>query len=166
MSKKLFRKFMCVLLAAVLALNPLDTKAIASDYAPTYTVTTEAAPALGGLGVSLGGIFGSIAVGVGVGGATVAADAMRDAQQQEARRDPETGREYKKPKSGSHKEKADNAPSWAFGERPYVDENGKEFAKRVMDKRYGKDKWYKGPKSKGPDSEYNKIRKWGDRAFE
>ena len=51
MGKKLFRKFMCVLLVAVLALNPLDTKAIASDYAPTYTVTTEAAPALGGLGV-------------------------------------------------------------------------------------------------------------------
>ena len=159
MGKKLFRKFMCVLLTAVLALNPLDTKAIASDYAPTYTVTTEAAPALGGLGVSLGGIFGSI-------GATVAADAMHDAQQQEARRDPETGREYKKSKSGSHKEKADDPPSWALGERPYVGENGKEFAKRVMDKRYGKDKWYKGPKSKGPDSEYNKIRKWGDRAFE
>ena len=78
MGKKLFRKFMCVLLAAVLALNPLDTKAIASDYAPTYTVTTEAAPALGGLGVSLGGIFGSIAVGVGVGGATVAADVMHN----------------------------------------------------------------------------------------
>ena len=36
----------------------------------------------------------------------------------------------------------------------------------MMDKHYGKDKWYKGPKSKGPDSEYNKIRKWGDRAFE
>ena len=41
MGKKLFRKFMCVLLVAVLALNPLDTKAIASDYAPTYTVTTD-----------------------------------------------------------------------------------------------------------------------------
>ena len=119
MSKKLFRKFMCVLLVAILALNPLDTKAIASDYAPTYTVTTEAAPAPGGLGVSLKGVFGSIAVGLGAGGATVAADTMRDAQQQEARRDPETGREYKKSKSGSHKEKADNAPSWAFGERPY-----------------------------------------------
>ena len=162
----MFRKFMCVLLAAVLALNPLDTKAIASDYAPTYTVTTEAAPALGGLGVSLGGIFGSIAVGVGVGGATVAADAMRDAQQQEARRDPETGREYKKPKSGSHKEKADNAPSWALGERPYVGESGKEFAKRVMDKRYGKGNWDRGPEDSGPRSEYNRIKKWGDRAFE
>ena len=41
MGKKLFRKFMCVLLVAVLALNPLDTKAIASDYAPTYTVTSK-----------------------------------------------------------------------------------------------------------------------------
>ena len=164
MGKKLFRKFMCVLLAAVLALNPLDTKAIASDYAPTYTVTTEAAPALGGLGVSLGGIFGSIAVGVGVGGATVAADAMHGAQQQEARRDPETGREYKKPKSGSHKEKADNAPSWALGERPYVGENGKEFARRVMDKYFGEGNW--DPKDNGPTSDYNRIKKWGDRAFE
>ena len=66
----------------------------------------------------------------------------------------------------AHERKADDPPSWALGERPYVGENGKEFAKRVMDKRYGKDKWYKGPKSKGPDSEYNRIRKWGDRAFE
>ena len=164
MSKKLFRKFMCVLLAAILVLNPLDTRAIASDYAPTYTVTTEAAPTLDGLGVSLKGVFGSIAVGVGIGGATVAADAMRDAQQQEARRDPETGREYKKPKSGSHKEKADNAPSWALGERPYVGENGKEFARRVMDKYFGEGNW--DPKDNGPTSDYNRIKKWGGRAFE
>lgn len=164
MGKKLFRKFMCVLLVAVLALNPLDTKAIASDYAPTYTVTTEAAPALGGLGVSLKSVFGSTAVGLGAGGATVAVDAMRDAQRQEARRDPETGREYKKSKSGSHKEKADSPPSWALGERPYVGENGKEFAKRVMDKCYGRGNW--DPKDNGPKSDFNRIKKWGDRAFE
>ena len=70
--------------------------------------------------------------------------------------------EYKNPKSGiSGKEGAKNAPSWAKGERPYKNESGRDFAKRLLDEKYGKGNYRKGPKS-----EYNKIKKWGDRAWE
>ena len=61
----------------------------------------------------------------------------------------------------SAKEKKNDHPSWADGERPYVDENGNAFAKRLCDEKYGPDKYPKGPKT-----EYNKIRKWGDSGFE
>jgi RHS repeat-associated protein len=72
------------------------------------------------------------------------------------------GQTYKKPKSGvSGKEGAKDVPSWAKGEKPYSNENGKQFAKRLLDKKYGE-----GNYEKGPTSEFNKIQKWGDRAFE
>ena len=41
-------------------------------------------------------------------------------------------------------------------------ENGKDFAKRLLEKRFGKDAKYKT----GPGSDYNKIKKYGDRNFE
>lgn len=71
--------------------------------------------------------------------------------------------QYKTPKSGvSGKEGAKDVPSWAKGERPKVDESGgKDFAKRLLDKKYGE-----GNYNKGPGSEFNKIQKLGDRAFE
>jgi hypothetical protein len=57
---------------------------------------------------------------------------------------PQTQEQYKTPKSGvSGKEGAKDVPSWAKGERPKV-----------------------GNYDKGPGSEFNKIQKWGDRAFE
>lgn len=68
---------------------------------------------------------------------------------------------YKKPKSGSGKDKATDVPSWAKGKRPKKSEDGKAFAKRLCDERYGA-----GNYDKGPGSEYNKIKKWGDRGFE
>lgn len=52
-------------------------------------------------------------------------------------------------------------PSWAKGNKPYKGESGKEFAKRLCDERYGT-----GNYDTGPTSEFNKIKKWGDRAFE
>ena len=58
----------------------------------------------------------------------------------------------------SGKEKANDRPSWAKGERPEPGESGKDFAKRVLDRRYGKDGY-----KKGPNSEYNQLKKWGDR---
>lgn len=70
--------------------------------------------------------------------------------------------EYKQPKSGSGKEKSNNPPGWVKEERPYKGENGKAFAKRMMEKKLGKGAEYKT----GPDSEYNKIKKYGDRNFE
>jgi len=70
--------------------------------------------------------------------------------------------ERKTPKSGSGKDKATDVPSWLKnkGERPYKNENGKTFAKRVMDEKYGA-----GNYPTGPGTEYNKIQKYGDRGF-
>ena len=69
--------------------------------------------------------------------------------------------EHKKPKSGQGKENADDVPSWAEGEAPYKGESGKDFSKRLMDDKYGKNNY-----DTGPGSEYNKLKKWGDRGFE
>jgi hypothetical protein len=75
---------------------------------------------------------------------------------------PQTQEQYKTPKSGvSGKEGAKDVPSWAKGERPKVNESGKDFAKRLLDKKYGEENY-----DKGPGSEFNKIQKWGERAFE
>ena len=46
----------------------------------------------------------------------------------------------------------------AKGEKPNEGESGKEFAKRVMDKKCGE-----GNYKTGPNSEYNKLKKYGDR---
>jgi hypothetical protein len=68
----------------------------------------------------------------------------------------------KKTKTGlSAKEAAKDVPSWAKGQRPLTVENGRQFAERLLDAKYGK-----GNYPTGPGSEFNKIKKWGDRAFE
>ncbi|SEE61174.1 MULTISPECIES: hypothetical protein [Pseudomonas] len=61
----------------------------------------------------------------------------------------------------SGKNGAKDIPNWAKGERSFKGESGKDFADRLLGKKYG-DNGY----NKGPASEHNKIRKWGDRAFE
>ena len=67
----------------------------------------------------------------------------------------------KKPIPGlSGKEAADSPPDWVRGEKPMIKETGKDFAKRLMDQKYGPGKY-----PRGPDTEFNKIRKWGDRHF-
>lgn len=69
--------------------------------------------------------------------------------------------QYKVPRSGvSGAEGAKDVPSWARGERPLVDEKGRDFAKRLLDQKYGEGNW-----GRGPGSEFSKIQKWGDRAF-
>ena len=70
-------------------------------------------------------------------------------------------RPTKRAKSGTGKEKAKNVPSWATGNEPYVDENGKDFAKRLCDDFFGE-----GNYDTRGQSDYSKIRKWGDRGFE
>ncbi|WP_236208970.1 RHS repeat-associated core domain-containing protein, partial [Pseudomonas tohonis] len=71
-------------------------------------------------------------------------------------------RERKKPKPGtSGKDGAKDVPSWAKGERPFKGESGKDFADRLLGEKYGP-----GNYPTGPGSEHNKIRKYGDRAFE
>ena len=47
------------------------------------------------------------------------------------------------------------------GERPLTTEDGRDFARRLLDDKYGA-----GNYPTGPGSEFNKIKKWGDRAFE
>jgi Phage portal protein len=70
--------------------------------------------------------------------------------------------QYKTPKSGqSGKEGSKEIPSWAQGERPLVGEDGKTFAKRLMDKKYPEGKY-----DTGPASEFNQIKKHGDRNFD
>ena len=61
----------------------------------------------------------------------------------------------------SGKEAASDVPTWAKGQRPLTGEAGKKFAERLLDGKYGP-----GNYPKGPGSEFNKIQKWGDRAFE
>ena len=70
------------------------------------------------------------------------------------------GQEYKIPKSGTGKEKATDIPSRFKGERPYINESGKDFAKRLCDEAFGKGNYDTGPKS-----DYNRLKKYGDRAF-
>jgi len=69
---------------------------------------------------------------------------------------------YKVPVSGSGKDKSSDTPSWVKqeGSRPKIGETPSDFADRVMDAKYGK-----GNYGKGPGSEHSKIQKYGGRAF-
>jgi RHS repeat-associated protein len=60
----------------------------------------------------------------------------------------------------SGKEGAKDVPDWCKGYRPRIDESGKDFAKRLLDERYGPGNW-----EKGQSTEFNRIQKWGDRSF-
>lgn len=69
--------------------------------------------------------------------------------------------QLKVPRSGvSGKEAARGVPSWARGQRPRVGEDGKSFARRLLDEKYGAGQW-----RRGPNTEFNQIKKWGDRGF-
>lgn len=62
------------------------------------------------------------------------------------------------------KDAATDTPSWSKGEKPCKVpkfESGNDFAKRLMDAKYPGQKH-----DTGPTSEYSKIKKFGDRAFE
>ena len=66
----------------------------------------------------------------------------------------------KKKTKQTGKEKASDAPEWAKRERPRKGERAEEFTKRILDKKYGKNNY-----RKGPSSEYSKIKKWATRAL-
>jgi hypothetical protein len=68
--------------------------------------------------------------------------------------------QWKIPKPGSGKERSSDVPSWVQGLRPRVGENGTDWAKRLLDQKYGPRNW-----EKGPGTEHNQIRKYGDRGF-
>jgi len=61
----------------------------------------------------------------------------------------------------SGKAAATDIPSWAEGLFPKVGESGKEFAHRLMRSKFGT-----GQYPTGPGSEFNKLKKYADRAFE
>jgi RHS repeat-associated protein len=68
---------------------------------------------------------------------------------------------FKKPKKGTKgKEGSTDIPSWAEGQRPREGESGRDFAKRLMDEKTGG-----GTYDTGPGSEFNKLKKYGDRHF-
>ena len=62
----------------------------------------------------------------------------------------------------SGKEGVKDTPSWADGMRPRIGENGKDYAKRLLDEKYGRGNW---EKEREPLKEYNKLKKSGDRRF-
>jgi hypothetical protein len=69
--------------------------------------------------------------------------------------------QFKIPVPGlSGKEGAKDAPSWAKQFKPKVGESGKQFAKRLLDEKYGAGNW-----KSGPGTEANQIQKWADRSF-
>lgn len=57
---------------------------------------------------------------------------------------------------------AKDVPSWAKGNKPMQGESGRDFAKRLLDKQFGEGNW----SDRGPTSDFNRIKKWGDRSFE
>jgi hypothetical protein len=81
--------------------------------------------------------------------------------------DVPTPTEYKSRASGlSGKEAATDVPSWIENwpdARPGVHENGATFATRLMNKKYGVGRWKKVGVQ---NTEFSKLRKFGDRAFE
>jgi hypothetical protein len=54
----------------------------------------------------------------------------------------------------------DDIPDWARGYRPRKGEKGDNFAKRLLDEKYGK-----GNYKKGSASEHSQIKKFGDQYF-
>ena len=59
----------------------------------------------------------------------------------------------------SGQEGAKDIPSWARGMRPYVGENGRDFAERLLDQKYGPGNWNEDY------PEYKQLQKYGDRSF-
>jgi RHS repeat-associated protein len=102
-----------------------------------------------GFGTIAGGGFGATEgaiVGGSVGGTVgiLIGDAISNAWNKESK--------------GSGKERATDIPSWAQGEKPLPGESGKDFAERLLDKKYGK-----GNYPKGPGSEFSKLKKYAER---
>jgi hypothetical protein len=116
-----------------------------------------------GIGVAVGVPAMVVSTTLVVGGAANVAAGIRGLTQSMMSKGSGTSEpQFKVPKPGvSGKEGAKDVPSWVRGLRPRVSESGKDFARRVMDEKYGPGNW-----NEGTGSEFNKIRKWGDRSFQ
>jgi hypothetical protein len=108
-------------------------------------------------------VHGSAVIGTASGNLI---NGIIDKMADNANGNPSTGGsspQYKKKKSGqSGKEGAKGKPDWVGDQKPFKGESGNEYAQRMMDWWHGKGGW----EGKGAGSEYSKIRKYGDRAFE
>lgn len=86
-------------------------------------------------------------------------------KEDEEKEDEEELPPFKRPAPGTGKERGSDVPSWVKNDdegRPRVGENGREFAKRILDKHHGEGSW----SGKGSNSEYSQIQKYGDRGFQ
>jgi hypothetical protein len=113
-------------------------------------------------------LFKVVIGGVIVGGKATL-DAANDLYHQVLKSTQDQGGEQKKEEDNGKKKKkkqtkqtgkegATDIPSWAKGQKPRTGESGKDFAKRLLDEKYGS-----GQYDTGPRSEYNRIKKYGDR---
>ena len=69
------------------------------------------------------------------------------------------------PRQGSREAKND-VPSWARGQARHVGESPIQYAYRSMDQHHeGRQAWYRVRESTGPQSDFSKIRKFGESAF-
>lgn len=66
-----------------------------------------------------------------------------------------SGTKRKNPSKTGKKEKSTNEPEWAKYRKQRKGEDRKQFAKRILDEKYGKGKWPKGVRS-----EYSRIVKY------
>ncbi len=74
------------------------------------------------------------------------------------------GKAFKEPKPGATgKSGATDIPSWAKGSRPYKGESGTQYAKRMMDSKYGSGNW---SRSGQQGREFSQLKKYADRHFE
>ena len=147
--------------------RPRDSSCMASHMGVGSSIGFFAGGGLGSLGLAggpaaaitiPGGATGGAALGGGVGGI----GGLLMCSSGIGQGGGGGGGGFKRPKAGlSGKEAATDVPSWAKGQRPLASEPGKKFAERLLDGKYGS-----GNYPKGPGSEFNKIQKWGDRAFE
>lgn len=64
----------------------------------------------------------------------------------------------KKQSKKSQKERSTKYPSWQDNKPPKKGEDRETYLRRILDERYGKGKW-----DKGPTSDYNQIKKSIDR---
>ena len=60
----------------------------------------------------------------------------------------------KKQSRKSGKELGNDYPDWTNYEPPEDDEDPEDYLKRILDEKYGKGKW-----KKGPGSDYNRVKK-------
>jgi hypothetical protein len=58
----------------------------------------------------------------------------------------------------SSKERSSDIPSWSRGKSALPGENGNDYATKLLNEKYGKGNW-----KKGPNTEHNKLRKNKDR---